>query len=56
MRAGGSREQYAASNGFLTLLSGGERLSGVYALGPEAPHAVRRAFVTVLCSPQAAVP
>jgi hypothetical protein len=27
---------YAESNGFLTLLSGGERLTGAYALGPEA--------------------
>src|SRR5207245_9968307 len=27
---------YAESNGFLTLLSDGERLTGAYALGPEA--------------------
>ena len=27
---------YAESNGFLTLLSDGERLTGGYALGPEA--------------------
>ena len=27
---------YARSNGFLTLLSDGERLTGAYALGPEA--------------------
>src|SRR5262249_8984432 len=27
---------YATSNGFLTLLSNGERLTGAYALGPEA--------------------
>ena len=27
---------YAKSNGFLTLLSDGERLTGAYALGPEA--------------------
>jgi pyruvate/2-oxoglutarate dehydrogenase complex dihydrolipoamide dehydrogenase (E3) component len=27
---------YADSNGFLTLLSDGERLTGAYALGPEA--------------------
>ena len=27
---------YAQSNGFLTLLSDGERLTGAYALGPEA--------------------
>jgi len=28
--------EYASSNGFLTLLSDGERLTGAYALGPEA--------------------
>ena len=27
---------YASDNGFLTLLSDGERLTGAYALGPEA--------------------
>jgi hypothetical protein len=27
---------YAESNGFLTLLSDGARLTGAYALGPEA--------------------
>jgi dihydrolipoamide dehydrogenase len=27
---------YAKSNGFLTLLSDGQRLTGAYALGPEA--------------------
>jgi dihydrolipoamide dehydrogenase len=27
---------YAESNGFLTLLSDGERVTGAYALGPEA--------------------
>ena len=27
---------YAESNGFLTLLSDGKRLTGAYALGPEA--------------------
>ena len=30
------RASYADSNGFLTLLSDGERLTGGYALGPEA--------------------
>src|SRR6201993_4028595 len=39
--AGGPRtatypHHYAESNGFLTLLSDGERLTGAYALGPEA--------------------
>ena len=39
MRAGGSRERYADSNGFLTLLSGGERLSG--ALRSRPTHRIR---------------
>jgi pyruvate/2-oxoglutarate dehydrogenase complex dihydrolipoamide dehydrogenase (E3) component len=32
----GGECSYAESNGFLTLLSNGERLTGAYALGPEA--------------------
>ena len=34
---------YAESNGFLTLLSDGERLTGAYALGPEAGEWLQQA-------------
>src|SRR4029079_593566 len=34
---------YADSNGFLTLLSDGERLIGAYALGPEAGEWLQQA-------------
>jgi hypothetical protein len=33
---------YADSNGFLTLLSDGERLTGAYALGPEAGECLQQ--------------
>jgi dihydrolipoamide dehydrogenase len=38
---------YAASNGFLTLLSDGERLTGAYALGPEAGEWLQQATLAV---------
>ena len=38
---------YAESNGFLTLLSDGERLTGAYALGPEAGEWLQQATVAV---------
>ena len=38
---------YAESNGFLTLLSDGERLSGAYALGPEAGEWLQQATLAV---------
>jgi pyruvate/2-oxoglutarate dehydrogenase complex dihydrolipoamide dehydrogenase (E3) component len=41
-----SRE-YAKSNGFLTLLSDGERLVGAYALGPEAGEWLQQATLAV---------
>jgi pyruvate/2-oxoglutarate dehydrogenase complex dihydrolipoamide dehydrogenase (E3) component len=34
---------YAGSNGFLALLSDGERLTGAYALGPEAGEWLQQA-------------
>jgi dihydrolipoamide dehydrogenase len=43
---------YAESNGFLTLLSDGERLTGAYALGPEAGEWLQQATLAV----RAAVP
>lgn len=39
--------QYATSNGFLTLLSDGERLTGAYALGPEAGEWLQQATLAV---------
>ena len=38
---------YAQSNGFLTLLSDGERLTGAYALGPEAGERLQQATVAI---------
>ena len=38
---------YAESNGFLTLLSDGERLTGTYALGPEAGEWLQQATLAI---------
>ena len=38
---------YRASNGFLTLLSDGERLTGAYALGPEAAEWLQQATLAI---------
>lgn len=38
---------YAADNGFLTLLSDGERLTGAYALGPEAGEWLQQATLAI---------
>jgi pyruvate/2-oxoglutarate dehydrogenase complex dihydrolipoamide dehydrogenase (E3) component len=38
---------YAESNGFLTLLSDGERLTGAYALGPEAGGWLQQATLAI---------
>jgi pyruvate/2-oxoglutarate dehydrogenase complex dihydrolipoamide dehydrogenase (E3) component len=38
---------YAKSNGFLTLLSDGERLTGAYALGPEAGEWMQQATLAI---------
>jgi dihydrolipoamide dehydrogenase len=38
---------YATSNGFLTLLSDGERLTGAYALGPEAGEWLQQATLAI---------
>jgi pyruvate/2-oxoglutarate dehydrogenase complex dihydrolipoamide dehydrogenase (E3) component len=38
---------YASSTGFLTLLSDGERLTGGYALGPEAGEWLQQATLAV---------
>jgi dihydrolipoamide dehydrogenase len=38
---------YADSNGFLTLLSDGDRLTGAYALGPEAGEWLQQATLAV---------
>ena len=38
---------YAESNGFLTLLSDGDRLTGAYALGPEAGEWLQQATLAV---------
>ncbi|WP_433380740.1 dihydrolipoyl dehydrogenase family protein [Actinoplanes sp. CA-142083] len=39
--------EYAESNGFLTLLSDGERLVGAYAFGPEAGEWLQQATVAI---------
>jgi pyruvate/2-oxoglutarate dehydrogenase complex dihydrolipoamide dehydrogenase (E3) component len=39
--------KYAESNGFLTLLSDGERLTGAYGLGPEAGEWMQQATLAV---------
>jgi dihydrolipoamide dehydrogenase len=41
---------YAQSNGFLTLLSDGERLTGAYALGPEAGEWLQQATLAIRAS------
>ena len=38
---------YAQSNGFLTLLSDGDRLTGAYALGPEAGEWLQQATLAI---------
>ena len=38
---------YAECNGFLTLLSDGERLTGGYALGPEAGEWLQQATLAI---------
>ena len=38
---------YAEDNGFLTLLSDGERLTGAYALGPEAGEWLQQATIAI---------
>jgi len=38
---------FADSNGFLTLLSDGERLTGAYALGPEAGEWLQQATLAI---------
>jgi dihydrolipoamide dehydrogenase len=38
---------YADSNGFLTLLSDGERLTGAYALGPESGEWLQQATLAI---------
>jgi pyruvate/2-oxoglutarate dehydrogenase complex dihydrolipoamide dehydrogenase (E3) component len=38
---------YAESNSFLTLLSDGERLTGAYALGPEAGEWLQQATLAI---------
>ncbi|MER7006005.1 NAD(P)/FAD-dependent oxidoreductase [Dactylosporangium sp. NPDC000555] len=38
---------YATSNGFLTLLSDGDRLTGAYALGPEAGEWLQQATLAI---------
>jgi dihydrolipoamide dehydrogenase len=38
---------YAESNGFLTLLSDGVRLTGAYALGPEAGEWMQQATLAI---------
>ena len=43
---------YAKSNGFLTLLSDGQQLTGAYALGPEAGEWLQQATLAI----RAAVP
>jgi len=39
--------EYASSNGFLTLLSDGERLTGAYGLGPEAGEWLQQATLAI---------
>ena len=42
-----TRRAYAESNGFLTLLSDGQRLTGAYALGPEAGEWLQQATLAI---------
>jgi pyruvate/2-oxoglutarate dehydrogenase complex dihydrolipoamide dehydrogenase (E3) component len=46
---------YAEKNGFLTLVSDGERLTGAYALGPEAGEWLQQATVAIRASVPLAV-
>jgi pyruvate/2-oxoglutarate dehydrogenase complex dihydrolipoamide dehydrogenase (E3) component len=46
-KAGAYTRAYAESNGFLTLLSDGERLTGAYALGPEAGEWMQQATLAI---------
>jgi pyruvate/2-oxoglutarate dehydrogenase complex dihydrolipoamide dehydrogenase (E3) component len=39
--------QYAETNGFVTLLSDGTRLTGAYALGPEAGEWMQQATLAI---------
>ena len=39
--------EYAEKNGFLTLISDGERITGAYALGPEAGEWLQQATVAI---------
>jgi dihydrolipoamide dehydrogenase len=39
--------EYASSNGFLTLLSDGDSLTGAYALGPEAGEWLQQATLAI---------
>jgi dihydrolipoamide dehydrogenase len=39
--------EYASSNGFLTLLSDGQRLTGAYAVGPEAGEWLQQATLAI---------
>ena len=41
------RRAYAENNGFLTLLSDGEKLTGAYALGPEAGEWLQQATLAI---------
>ena len=41
---------YAQSNGFMTLVSDGERLTGAYALGPEAGEWLQQATLAIRAS------
>jgi len=40
-------QRYAESNGFLALLSDGQRLTGAYALGPEAGEWLQQATLAI---------
>jgi len=46
-KTGTYTREYADSNGFLTLLSDGERLTGAYALGPEAGEWLQQATLAI---------
>ena len=46
-RAATYSRAYAESNGFLTLLSDGQRLTGAYALGPEAGEWLQQATLAI---------
>jgi dihydrolipoamide dehydrogenase len=46
-KAGTYTRAYAENNGFLTVLSDGERLTGAYALGPEAGEWMQQATLAI---------